>query len=44
MKIPEVEIRLENYYPAIVCLWPGDYTPARENSCSSYSESDVVTF
>ena len=26
LKIPEVEIRLDNYFPAVARLWPGDVT------------------
>ena len=41
LKVPEIEIRLEECHPAIICLWLNDFE--LNQSLSSYSESEVVT-
>ena len=40
LSVPEIEIRLENYYPAIIRLWPSDFQPFERSS--SYSEAEVI--
>ena len=40
LKIPEVDIRLDNYFPSIVRLRPGDSPTPPPKSCSSYSILD----
>ena len=41
LNVPEIEIRLEEYPSAIICLWPIDFE--LNQSFSSYSESEIVT-
>ena len=43
-KVPEIEIRLENYYSAVIRLWPNDFQPIEIlTPQSSFSEADVMT-
>ena len=43
MAVPEVKIRLDNYFPAVVGLWPADFIVNSQISLPLYSESDLVT-
>ena len=43
--VPEIEIRLENYYPAVIRLWPNDFQLVEISTPQSFSsEADVITF
>ena len=43
MAVPEVEIKFDNYFPAVAHLWPTDFHLNSQISSPLSSESEFVT-